>query len=286
MTPGTTPGTTPGLTPTLTPWTGQVESHWPAIQRMDYHSAVDGQHDWALWMDRTALSATPSQSGKPSQLRRCVINLHGHGSTGDQLYTRPDVRAMWLPALLEAGVSILTPNLRGNAWMGPAALVDLHSLIAHLRSRYAIDQFILASGSMGGTGSLIYASQHPEDIAGVLALCPATDLPGYHQWCGPQEKPTLQQIRTAISDSYGQDDKAMAKHSTIRNVRQLTMPVVVVHGDGDKIIPVEQSRELAKALKNKADFLYIEQPGGHHDSPRERMAEGFAWLMLQIDGAR
>lgn len=267
------------MNPTLAPWTGSVEPHWPAIQRMDYTSGVDGQHDWALWVDQTSLSVAPGRPGK----RRCLINLHGHGSTGDQLFTRPDIRALWLPAILARGLSIVTPHLRGNAWMGPAALADLQGLIAHLRSRYAIDQFILASGSMGGTGSLIYASQHPADIAGVVALCPATDLPGYHQWCGPQAKPTHQQIRTAIADNYGQDEKAMAKHSSLANAHRLTMPVYVAHGDNDLVIPVEHSRQLAEKLQKKADFRYVEQPGGHHDSPLSLMPEGLDWVMGQID---
>jgi pimeloyl-ACP methyl ester carboxylesterase len=49
------------------------------------------------------------------------------------------------------------------------------------------------------------------------------------------------------------------------------MPVAVVHGTADDIIPVSQPRRLAAAVGDKTDFVYIEIPGGDHDSPLSRI---------------
>ncbi len=212
-----------------------------------------------------------------------IINLHGHGSTGDQLYTRNDLRQRWLPVLLETGCGILTPNLRGNAWMSPPAVADLHGLLAHLRQQHGGRRFIFVSGSMGGTGTLIYATQHPQDVTGLVALCPATDLSAFVQWCGQRTaKPILAQIRQAILDNYRQSVPAMQQHTTLAHVHQLAMPLFVVHGDDDATIPVEHSRRLAQAMQGRPNFHYLEQPGGNHDAPLWAMSDGLAWVMAQL----
>ena len=185
---------------------------------------------------------------------------------------------------MDLGVSLLTPNLRGNAWMNPFALWDLQSLIRHLREERGVNRFLLVSGSMGGTGSLIYACLNPSDITGVVAVCPATDIHQYWQWCNSQpDNARLQPIERAIYKGYAHTPYEMTLHAVLPQAHQLTMPVYIAHGDDDRIIPVEQSRQLAAVLKDKLDFKYVEQPGGHHDSPLSLMPEGLDWVMGQID---
>src|SRR5437660_89948 len=90
------------------------------------------------------------------------------------------------------------PNLRGNAWLCPEAVADLHSLLHVLRNDFAAQRFYFVSGSMGGTGNLIYATLHPEDVALVVAQCPVTDLIEYHRWCAEHPGGVRDQIRAAI----------------------------------------------------------------------------------------
>ncbi|MHC4873967.1 MAG: hypothetical protein ACYTFY_19125, partial [Planctomycetota bacterium] len=45
--------------------------------RLDYKSKIDGAADWAFV--------------EPSESKTWMICLHGHGSHGDQLYTRQDI---------------------------------------------------------------------------------------------------------------------------------------------------------------------------------------------------
>ena len=245
------------------------------LKRLSYTSEVDGAVDWAMML-RADEAATKCANVNADVW---VINLHGHGSTGDQLYTRQDIRKNWLPYMVDEGYSIITPNLRGNAWMSPAAVADLHGLIVYLREHEGAKQFVLVSGSMGGTGSLIYATQRPTDIAGVVALCPATDLPGYLEWTtGHLDHPVIKQIHDAICASYEHDAQAIASYSVLAQADQLTMPVCVIHGDDDVAIPVEQARQLAKAMAGREQFLYRELASGNHDAPLWEMAEALAWV--------
>ena len=171
--------------------------------------------------------------------------------------------------------------------MSPAAVQDLHMLLNWVRERRGARQFIFCSGSMGGTGNLIYAVRHPEDVAGVVALCPATDLGSYCDWAARGDRPVLQEIATAICASYGGTPTACpevyAEHSALGNADRLTMPLAIVHGDADLTIPVDQSRDLVGRLReNRADVCYKEIPGGGHDAPIPDFGSALLEILKQL----
>ena len=216
--------------------------------------------------------AKPARRGKT-----WVVCPHGHGSNGDQLFLRADVREQWLMYWESLGLGVLTPNIRNNAWMCPEAVADLHELIAWTRKTYNVERFIMMSGSMGGTGALIYSAIHPEDLVATIALCPATDLTEYHAWLASQSggdngiKATRKEIMLAIEASYkgkpAERKETYDRHSACVNVKKLTMPLLLCHGDADPLIPVEESRRLVKLLGWHKEMQYLELPGGGHDTP-------------------
>ena len=271
----------------------------PGLCRLTYASPVDGASDWAMLLPPGAGDPTAGDAAEPvddqplwktgeASLRQArtqtwIINLHGHGSTGSQLYTRQDVRQRWLPRFMRDGYGILSPNLRGNAWMNPKAVADLHALISHLRTKQHARRFILVSGSMGGTGSLIYAALHPEHIDAVVAMCPATDLPSYYQWCAQNlDRPIIAQIHDAIAQGYARDESLMAKHSALAQHDKLTMPIFIAHGDADKAIPVRQAMALNMLMKDRPGFEYVQLPGGNHDDPLWLMDRAMDWIQSQL----
>ena len=245
------------------------------VLRIDYVSGVDGVEDWAL--------AWP---GERDDL--WIIVIHGHGSRGDQLYVRQDIRESWLGPFRGSGGGILSPNLRDNAWMSPAAAHDLHELLALLRSEWGMQQTLFCSGSMGGTSNLIYGVLYPGDVQGVVARGAATDMASYHRWCTRQERPILQEIGQAIADSYGgppdHAPQVYHSHSAVHNADRLTMPVYLAHGGADAAIPVSQARALAERLAGKTNFVYHEIAGGDHDSPLGETV-GFQWVLDRMAGA-
>ncbi len=243
------------------------------LQRIDYVSGVDGTSDWALVL--------------PDRADTWIVCIHGHGSTGSQLYTRDDIRRTWLTAFRRYPFGIVTPNLRGNAWMSPAAAADLHGLLEHVRAEYRAKRFILASGSMGGTSNLIYAVLHPEDVGAAIALCPAADLTSYYQWCRTRsDVKILQQIADAIASAYGCEPHECPdlyrKHSAVANVDRLTMPVYVAHGAQDATIPIAQSESLYEALKFRRTIRFCEIPEGGHDTPLRQMPDALEWVLKRM----
>ena len=240
------------------------------LLRLDYPSPADGTHDWALMLP-------------PARGNTWVVVIHGHGSDGSQLYTRKDVTDAFLPGFLDQGLGVLTPNLRGNAWMSPAAGQDLAALLQYLREKHQAGRFLLAGGSMGGTSNLIYAALHPEDISGVVALCPATDLASYCEWCSRCQSGVLREIHDAIELAYGGSPSAgpdvYSQHSALLRADRLRMPVAIVHGAADEIIPVSHSRRLVGAMADSDSLLYIEIPDGDHESPIQRFSEAVQWVL-------
>lgn len=256
---------------TSCPW--EQEGMPAGVQRLAYRSRADRAPDWALiW--------------PPARGDRWIVMIHGHGSHGDQIYTREDIRDLWLPEVRRMGYGLLTPNLRDNAWMGPRAASDLHDLLQYVRVEFRARRFIFASGSMGGASNLIYAVLHPDDVAAVVALCPATDPALYHRWCRDRNEGVLREIADAIESGYGgtpgQVPRNYQAHSAVQNATRLIMPVYVVHGVRDVVIPVSQSRRLAACMGDKADFVYQELPDGHHDSPLVSLPAALDWIDRQV----
>jgi pimeloyl-ACP methyl ester carboxylesterase len=242
------------------------------VTYLSYRSPVDGLEDWALlW--------PPEHEGT------WIVCLHGGGSHGDQLYVRADIRRDWLPEFRSRGFGILTPNLRDDAWMSPAAAEDLRLLLQFVRDKYQADRFVFFTGSMGGTGALIYAVLHPEDVAGLVALCPLTSIVSLYDWSKqPPEATRLHRIAARIDAAYGckpeEVRKVYDRHSCREHADRLTMPVYLAHGDADDLIPVGESRALTAVLTSGV-LKYHEIPGGGHDAPLVRpiVREGLDWVL-------
>ncbi len=246
------------------------------LLRLDYCSGIDKQPDWAMLL--------PPKQG----IRTWAVVIHGHGSKGNQLYVRPDLQQYWLPEYIQRGLGILTPTLRENAWMSPAAVQDMDALLQFVRHKFDAEKFVFSSGSMGGTSNLIYACQRPQNVAGIIARGAVCDLPAYHAFCrllpgtpeaaafDQSELARTQAIRQEIADSlelhYGgtpaEKPDIYDAHSPLFHTKCLQqIPIYLSHGTADALMPVSQSRRLAGALANHPHFTYIEIPGGNHDSP-------------------
>ncbi len=240
------------------------------VQRVDYRSPRDGASDWAFaW---------------PHAGATWLVNLHGHGSDGSQLFTRPDIRRDWLPLFRGLGLGVLTPNLRGNAHMSPDAAADLRALLAFVRAEFSVDRFFFAGGSMGGTGNLIYAVLHPDDVAGAVAMCPTSCIGSFYWWCSAKPPGSLlAEIADAIRSAYGGTPEELPevyrRHSVVGNVDRLTMPVYIAHGTEDAVVPVGQSLALAEA--SASPMLKFRQVAGNHDAPLAAalMKEGMQWVL-------
>lgn len=226
--------------------------------RVRYVSGVDGFEDWALFC--------PGAAGRP-----VIVNIHGSFSTGDQLFTREDIREHFLPVFLRERLGVLMPNLRGTTYMCPKTVRDMTGLLEVVQERFVSEpRFVFLSGSGGASSSQIFAVRHPERVQGLVALG-ACDLADRLKFARQSPLPVMQDLARAIITAYGGTPEELPEvyraHSVIANRERLTMPFLLASGECDALIPVEKVRLVAEALREQPGFTYWEVKGGGHDSP-------------------
>ena len=63
----------------------------------------------------------------------------------------------------------------------------------------------------------------------------------------------------------GSDDKLLKEKSPINHLEKLNLPVLLLHGENDRYVRVNQSRRMYKELQDAdKDVSYIELHKGHH----------------------
>jgi len=134
------------------------------------------------------------------------------------------------------------PNLRELSERETLEVVDL------IRKEFKIDddRTYLMGHSMGGAGTLYLAIKYPQRWAAVAALAPA---------------------------AFAVDREGLSKIPK--------MPIMLVHGDMDTVVPVTVGRAWAEAMKSipMKDYEYIEVPGGDHGTViGSHQAEVFAFF--------
>ena len=233
--------------------------------RIDYVSKVDHYKDWYMLHN----------AGENTD---CVVYLHGHGSNGDQLFVRSDFKTR-CDLIDQLNMSVISPNLRDNAWMSPAAVEDLKELLSENKEKYKWKRLIFMTGSMGATGALIFAVLHPELVDGLGLLGAACDIGEYRKFCQNQHVyPIHKEIADTITANYT-DESAYERHSAIKHAEKLTMPIRFYHGTEDPVMLISEMYQLRDALKDHPDAVFREIPGTH-DAP----APFFNEVLLSLAG--
>lgn len=197
------------------------------------------------------------------------------------------------------GFVVLAPNYRGSTGFGerlrnfPSGAdptPDLVAAAAYMRSRADVDpkRVAIVGFSAGGLFTLLAAGRHPGVFAAVVDFFGATDLAAMYR-DAPAYRPVLTRL---LGGTPEQAASAYRSASPITYVAQMTAPVLVLHGDHDRVIPVTQSDEFVVALTAaRKDVQYVRIPGAGHgfsgpDASRayERTAEFLKQVLMKDRG--
>jgi dipeptidyl aminopeptidase/acylaminoacyl peptidase len=175
-----------------------------------------------------------------------VIFLHGG-------FWRPEYdRAHTGPlatALVAAGFTVATPEYRRTGWDDLSADVAAAVATAH---QAATGPVVLAGHSAGGHLAL-WATPHA-DVRAVVALAPVADL--YRAF-------ELDLDGGAVRDLLGGDPVTMPeRYVAATPAVPLGRPILLVHGDGDRHVPVGLSREFAALAQEAGDQVRLIELGG------------------------
>ncbi len=195
--------------------------------------------------------------------------VHLYGSSGshrkNEYNIGRDPYAECRQRLAERGYWLVVPDLGRKHWMNEKACAQVDAVIAAMIEDEEVDpaRVHLFGTSMGASSSLIYVMRRPERINSVVAVFPITD---FERWL--QEVP---RYRRPVEQAHGitpeQRGEALAKLSPLMHAEAFRrVPVFLLHGDMDRVVPSHHSRDFAAALKEKGfSAIYHEVPGATHN---------------------
>lgn len=216
----------------------------------------------------------PARDGAPGP---AVLLVHGWESARDR--TLPN--AQILHAL---GYHVLTLDVRGHGVnpaeelpmtageFGADALAGVRALLA----RADVTKVAILGHSMGGIGALLAAAAEPRVAAVVAASTPADPYRLTRQTFrlarlpipGPFAYPLAWLTTHVFLQPRGHTVRSV---SAARAIAAYEGPVLLIHGDADRVVPVSHMGRLARAArKAREDDLaaapveVLELPGGEH----------------------
>jgi pimeloyl-ACP methyl ester carboxylesterase len=178
-----------------------------------------------------------------------VVVLHGADS-------RKESHFDFARACAAGGLAALAFDARGHGESGGAldgrAIDDVARMADVLRERGGVDAIGLRGSSMGGYLALVAARE--ARAGAVVAICPATatglsvGVRGKRFGFAAERDPVVAMLAA-------NDETAAA--------RALRAPLLLLHAEGDEVVPVELSRALHEAAPGSK---LVVVPGGHHRS--------------------
>jgi pimeloyl-ACP methyl ester carboxylesterase len=215
-----------------------------------------------------------------------VIFLHGYGQDNTCYNTYyPGLETVfrgngWLVACPECRHVGATSY---HDWYTAPSRSDITDVINLLEQQFNIDRSHVDTigTSMGGGGALQYAMFNPRVVASACDVMGVTNFTEFYLWT------TNPDLHNSISAAFGgtpsQVPQVYKNESALGNeVRFASIPVFLLHGDADAVVPVSNSRNLNKSLSQAGYVVkYDEVAGvGHYgtDLINGREQEIYAWF--------
>ncbi|MCR9261881.1 MAG: S9 family peptidase [Pseudomonadaceae bacterium] len=173
---------------------------------------------------------------------------------------------------IDRGYAILKPNFRGSTGYGDAYTAAGFEQWGGLMQDDVIDgldwmieqkltdanKVCIHGGSYGGYVALVAAYKTPEKLRCAISFAGVTDLADLRSRLFNFRFGRLSTARLPKGD-------ALVQNSPIENVEKIQVPLLLVHGDVDRSVMIEQSRNLVdKLVEADIEHQYIEQPNGDH----------------------
>ena len=194
----------------------------------------------------------------------------------------------WAEFFASKGIAVLQPNFRGSSGYGREFAEeavqkfgltmqdDLTDAAKWLIEKKIADpeRIAIAGASYGGYAALMGAVKTPDLFRCAISFAGIGDLSallkssqGYMNY-GVARK------------QLGTDKKQLKAVSPIYHVEKIKIPILLGHGNEDRTVPVNQSRDMAEKLKKeKKVYTYVELDKGDHSLSLQKNRHRFFMAM-------
>ena len=202
-----------------------------------------------------------------------VVLVHGWESARDRTLPHAQV-------LHAAGLHVLTLDVRGHGANGPEELplsvgeyaADARAGVAAILRRPEVTRVALLGHSMGAAGSLVATAADP-GVAAVIAVAAPADphrltRQTFRLARLPIPAPVAWPLAWLTTRVYLKPrGHRVSDISASRAVREIAVPVMLVHGSDDRVVPVADLARLAATRREALPDAVTETMvvvGGHH----------------------
>jgi dipeptidyl aminopeptidase/acylaminoacyl peptidase len=146
-------------------------------------------------------------------------------------------------------------NLRfieaGFGQWGRKMQTDLSDGVRYLAKQGVIDpaRVCIVGGSYGGYAALAGVTLDPGVYRRAVSVAGISDLRRFLNWSADKYLSWTQRYWDRFMGISGQSDPALIAASPIEHVSAVTVPVLLIHGRDDTVVPFEQSDVMLSALK-------------------------------------
>jgi dipeptidyl aminopeptidase/acylaminoacyl peptidase len=231
---------------------------WDAVELPEPH-LVQVEHDDVV------LHARRYVAGRG----RLLCWIHGGPTDQWQVTFMPRLAYWW-----SRGFDVLVPDPRGTTGHGRAYQVALHggwgrvdvddtaAIVRHAHDAgwAEADRTVVVGGSSGGLTALGVLGLHPGLAAGGVVSYPVTDIGDL------AERSHRFEAHYTVSLVGPLDDVVTYRErSPLSYADRIDVPLLVLHGDEDPVVPVDQSARLAQRVRAAGgDVEYHVMPGEGH----------------------
>jgi dipeptidyl aminopeptidase/acylaminoacyl peptidase len=209
----------------------------------------------------------PHDTTGPSPL---VVSIHGGPETQEMPTFHSDYQA-----LLANGIAVFAPNIRGSACFGKTfvnldngalrvnAIRDVKDTVDYLVASKIADpkRIGIMGGSYGGYVVMESLAEFPELFAAGADLYGVVNFETFFQHT---ESWMAAGSRAEYGDPATQPD-LLRQLSPIYKIDRVKAPVLVMHGDHDTNVPIEEAEQVVAALKARnVPVKFIVFPGEGH----------------------
>jgi dipeptidyl aminopeptidase/acylaminoacyl peptidase len=180
---------------------------------------------------------------------------------------------MFSTFMANRGYVVFQPNFRGSSGYGHDFMMqavggyglemqdDLEDAVKYLVDEKIADpkKVCIVGASYGGYAALMGATKTPDLFRCAISFAGMSDL--------VRMRDSFRNFlnKNTARKQFGEDKAQLKETSPVRMAERVKIPILLIHGKDDTIVPVVQSRIMADALKDEGKmYEYIELKDGTH----------------------